>query len=300
MPVVAIDTGATKIAGAVIDENGDFLDRVQYPNTGHNGPFIIDTYTRIISDFRERFPIAATGIGAGGRIDPVNGKVLFATGAYTDYIGLTLGTEISVRCGLPAIVDNECRMAVYGERWKGAAQGYDDVFGIILGTGVGGGYVQGGKPVYGAACSTGEVGHYILYPGGKKCMCGQSGCVEQYLSGTALWQSYNSFSIAGEISSGYEFFELLDKGDIIAKKVMDKFIQDLAVCTVTISNLLSPHAILLGGGLTDTADRWWDRFETAYLENGSNHCRNITLLRAATGNNAALLGAAWMAMRLLR
>jgi len=73
----------------------------------------------------------------------------------------------------------------------------------------------------------------------------------------------------------------------------------LAICAITISNLLSPHAILFGGGLVDTSDRWWERFENAYFESGSSHCRNAALLRAATRNNASLLGAAWMAFELL-
>ena len=295
MYVVAIDTGATKIAGAVVDEKGNILAHVQHPNTGLSGPFILDTYVDIVQELREKYPVSAIGIGAGGRIDPADGRVLFATDAYSDYIGLVIGDEIEKRCGLPTVVDNECRMAVYGERWKGAAKAYADVFGIILGTGVGGGYIQGGKPVYGAACSTGEAGHFLLYPGGKNCLCGQSGCVEQYLSGTALWQSYNGLAETDDISSGYDFFRLLDSGDTTALNVMEEFISNLAVYAVSIANILSPHAILLGGGLMDTADRWWARFVNAYLANGNSHCVNVALLRAATGNNAALLGAARMA-----
>jgi len=294
--VIAIDTGATKIAAAVVSDSGDILASMQLPNTGRSGPSIIEAYLMIITEFQKSFPISAVGIGAGGRVDPLDGKVLFATDIYTDYIGISIGTEVTKQCGLPTFVDNDCRVAVYGEYWKGSAKGFEDVFGIILGTGVGGGYIQNGKPVYGSGFSAGEIGHAILHPNGKACLCGQHGCVEQYLSGTALWESYNSIAENNTISSGYEFIELLDSEDTIAKIVMETFIQDLAVCTVSVANLISPDAILFGGGVMDTANRWWKRFEEVYLSTGSTHCRSVKLLRAETGNNAALLGAAWIAL----
>ncbi|MCL2425238.1 MAG: ROK family protein [Oscillospiraceae bacterium] len=299
MLVVAIDTGATKIAGAVIDENGVILEKIQLPNIERTGSSIIEVYLDIITEFQKNYRIDAVGIGAGGRIEPTNGKVLFATDVYTDYIGLSIVDEVTKKCGLPTVVDNDCRVAVYGEYWKGAVKGFDDVFGIILGTGVGGGYIQAGKPIYGAACSAGEIGHLILHPGGKRCLCGQRGCVEQYLSGTALWESYNVLSGKKVISSGYEFFELLDDGDDSAQSILDIFIYNLAICAISIANLISPNAILFGGGLIDTADRWWNRFEETYIENGSSHCRNVSILRAKAGNNAALLGAAWMTLNSL-
>jgi len=295
MIVVAIDTGGTKIAGAAVDEDGNILHQLSYPNSGRTGPFILDTYTRIVDEMQKRFPLCAIGIGAGGRIDPTEGTVLFSTDIYKEYVGLHIGRIMSRRCGLPVAVDNDCRVAVYGERWKGAAAGFDDIFGVILGTGVGGGYILEGRPVFGAGKGAGEVGHFILHPDGRRCACGQRGCVEQYLSGTSLWQSYNRRTGGETLSSGYAFFQRLQDDDKAAEEIMDAFVADLALCAVSLSNLLSPQGILFGGGLIDTADRWWSRFESAYGELGNKHCRSTVLLRAATGNNAALLGAAWLA-----
>jgi len=328
MIVAAIDTGGTKIAGAAVDESGNILYRLSYPNTGRTGPFILDTYEQIVGDLQKKFQISAIGIGTGGRIDPRDGTVIYATSVYKDYIGLSIGTIMTKRCALPAAVDNDCRVAVCGERWKGAAQGYESVFGIILGTGAGGGFIQGGDIVPGAGFGAGEIGHLILYPGGKLCDCGQKGCAEQYISGTALWQAYNcrvgdgaagdiaggyrvgdgaAGDIAGgsrvggmEITSGYEFFQLVSGSDPLAQSILDDFTVDLATCAVSVSNLLSPQAILIGGGLIDTADIWWERFASAYNEYGNAHCRNTVLLKAATGNDAALLGAACIAFERLR
>ena len=310
MIVAAIDTGGTKIAGAAVDGDGDILYHLSYPNTGRNGVFILDTCEQIVRDLQKRFQISAIGIGTGGRIDPNGGTVVYATEVYKDYTGLSIGKIMAERCALPAAVDNDCRAAVYGECWKGAARGYDDIFGIFLGTGVGGGYILDGCLVHGAGFGAGEAGHLILHPGGKLCECGQKGCAEQYISGTALWQSYNSKAKCAEtaiknkaggaeITSGHEFFQLLRGLDPVAQSIMDEFTVDLAVCAVSLSNLLSPQVILIGGGLIDTADMWWERFISAYYESGNAHCRNTVILRAATGNNAALLGAARIAFERL-
>jgi len=300
MIVVAIDTGGTKIAGAAVNEDGTILHKVSYPNSGRSGQFILDTYVQIVEELQKEFQISAIGIGAGGRIDTSVGKLVFATAMYQDYIGLPIGTIMKEQCGLPVAVDNDCRVAIYGERWKGVAGKFDDTFGIILGTGVGGGYVLNGKPVYGSGLGAGEVGHMILHPTGKACLCGQVGCAEQYLSGTALWQSYNKKAKGTTISSGYELFQLFRSKDIVAQNIVKNFTTDLAICAVSISNLLSPKAILIGGGLADTADDWWADFEREYEKRGNKHCKNTKLLRASTGNNAALLGAAWIAFERLR
>jgi len=103
-----------------------------------------------------------------------------------------------------------------------------------------------------------------------------------------------------EITSGYEFFQLLSGGDPLAQSILDDFTVDLAACAVSVSNLLSPQAILIGGGLIDTAGIWWERFASAYNDYGNAHCRNTVLLRAATGNDAALLGAACIAFERLK
>jgi len=299
MIVVAIDTGGTKIAGAAVDEEGNILSRVRYSNTGRSGAFMLDTYEKIVNEFRKEFVLSAIGIGAGGRIDPVDGKVIYSTDIYSDYIGLRIGTIMSERCGLPVAVDNDCRVAIYGERWKGAAQGYDSIFGIIIGTGVGGGYIHDGKTVYGSGFGAGEVGHQILHPNGKLCKCGQKGCVEQYVSGSALWEAYNDNVGLTKISSGYEFFRELDNGDSMARDVLNAFADNLAMCAVSISNLFSPKAILLGGGIIDTADLWWEHFEKSYTTIGNVHSKKTAFIKAAAGNDAALLGAAWMAHRVL-
>jgi len=300
MIVAAIDTGGTKIAGAAITAQGEILDRIRIPNTGRSGPFIMDSYFKIIDTLREKYEISAIGIGAGGRINPETGKVLYAVGIYKDYIGLEIKDILQKRYKLPVAVDNDCRVALYGEKWLGAIKDYNKVFGLILGTGVGGGLLIDGTGVYGQNGGFGEIGHAILHAGGRQCTCGQSGCVEQYLSGTALYKIYNDRGVCPKISSGYEFFRLLEENDSCAKSVIKDFVDDLAICAVTCANIFDPQVLLFGGGIVDTHRHWWSEFSEKYYAYGNIHTRKVPLIRASKGNDAAILGAAFIALNQLK
>lgn len=295
MIAAAIDTGGTKIIGAAVDDTGRILEKVKLSNTGRTGKFIMDAYKTIIKKLQEQYFIEAIGIGAGGRIDEKEGKVLYAVGIYSDYIGLPIKHCIEKEFKLPVAVTNDCKAALIGEKWMGKAQKIQNVIGIILGTGVGGGVICDDKLLNGCAGGFGEIGHIILYPNGRACTCGQRGCAEQYLSGTALWSSYNEHIVKEKIFSGYEFFEKIDASDFTARKVLEQFKKDLAYFSVTCANVFDPEMLLFGGGLLDTAKYWWDDFVMMYHEIGSEHTRKKKLERAVKGNEAALLGAAKLA-----
>ncbi|MDR1651002.1 MAG: ROK family protein [Synergistaceae bacterium] len=292
--VAALDVGGAKIAAAAVDEDGKILHRTRYANEG-GGAFVLDVCGRAVRGLMERFDISAVGISTVGHVEPAAGRIEFAVNI-EGYAGVAMGDEMRERTGLPAAVGNDGRMALFGERWKGAAQGCGDIFGVVLGTGVGGGYVTGGVPVYGAGYAAGEIGHSILYPGGYPCPCGQNGCAEQYISGSALWKNYNRRAGAHLISSGHDFFKLLEEGGGTARDVLADFVSDLASCAVSIANILAPEAIIFGGGLMDTSDRWWESFKESYLKQGNPRVRVTRLVKAALGNDAALIGAAWSAL----
>lgn len=298
MIAAAIDTGGTKIGGAAVDENGTILKKIRIENTGRTGPFIMDTYRRILTELQKDFTLDAIGVGAGGRIDEEEGKVLYAVGIYKDYIGLPIRQLLEQEFCLPTAVTNDCRAAVAGEQWLGAAVGYQDVTGVILGTGLGGGVVSRGRLLPGSFGGLGEIGHMILHPGGRPCTCGQRGCAEQYLSGTALWKSYNQQVGREQLHSGYDFFSLIDENDKTALTILEAFQRDLALLTVTLANLLDPELILIGGGLSDTAAYWWDGFLDCYHQTGNLHTKNQNLVLASKGNDAPLLGAAHLAFNL--
>lgn len=292
MQVIAIDTGGTKIAGALVDSAGNILQKVQFPNEGRCGTFIMNTYRRIIEELGKNGGYDAVGIGAGGRIAAQTGKVLYAVDIYQDYIGLEIKKTLEMEFQKPVFVTNDCRAALLGEVWQGGACGYEKVLALILGTGVGGGFLYNGELLDGNKGGLGEFGHMILHPGGHLCKCGQKGCVEQYLSGTALWHNYNTLQNEEQIHSGYEFFRLLEEGNSAAARVLENFTEDLAVCLVNLANAFDPDAILLGGGLIDVHSFWWDEMQKKFRSYGNIHVKSLPLLAARNGNGAALIGAA--------
>jgi glucokinase len=218
---------------------------------------------------------------------------------YTNYEGRNLREELEAVSHTPVSVNNDCYVGVYGEIWMGAAQGYSAVTGVMLGTGVGGAIYENGRFLHGGHFGAGELGHQILHRGGIPCFCGQAGCVERYVSGTALWEQYNLKTGREAISSGYEFFDLLHAGDEAAKAVLDTFVDDLSFVMVNIANLCDPGAFLVGGGLADTRGDWADMLQQRYESYAGPYLRKTPIIYASRGNDAALLGAAKFAIDVL-
>lgn len=300
MNVIAIDTGLTKIAGAVVDKEGRIVEKGRWVRKG-NGPTpkhdTMDVYREIVQTYKQHYEVAAVGVGAGGRVDVKTGMFNFGTGGpNTGWYGVNIIKEVEEFAECTVAIENDCKAAMIGECWKGATKDYDTVLGAILGTGYGGGYMYLGKMVYGGRYGAGELGHGILYPDGRKCFCGQNGCAEMYCSGTALWQGYNEHVGRAVISTGYEFFKLIEANDSVAKRILDKFSHDLALTLVSYANLFDPEVILVGGGLTDTAQYWWDDMLKYYRQEGIWFVQKIPIVKCALGNDAALLGAAKIAL----
>ena len=239
MPIVAaIDTGGTKIVGAAVDEKGNILKEIRIPNTERNGSFIMDTYRKLIWELDSEYEISAVGIGAGGRIDEESGTVLYAVDIYKDYIGLQIGKILENEFAVPVEVTNDCRAAVIGEHWMGAARGAKDVFGIILGTGVGGGYYTEGHMIRGYRGGNAEIGHMILHPGGRKCYCGRRGCADTYVSARRL-----SDISGGELKA---FFDGLEEGNALYRDAWEEYLDNLSLL---ISNIRVSFdcRLILGG-----------------------------------------------------
>ena len=131
-------------------------------------------------------PVLGIGVGSAGRIDSVSGKVIYATDNLPGWTGVMLADEIAEAVNIPVYAENDVNVAAIGEAWVGAAQHCNTFALIALGTGVGGAIVNEGRMLHGVLGGAGEIGHTILVPGGLPCNCGQRGCLEQYVSGTAL------------------------------------------------------------------------------------------------------------------
>ena len=294
--VIGIDLGGTKINTVVTDENGNeiFWRTSQTPQTG-----VVEALIEAIKLARSFCKDCSTalGIGSPGYVNSRDGRILYSSGVIQDWIDIPLKEILEEHFALPVNVENDANVAAIGEGWLGAARNLSDYFVLTLGTGVGGAFVsQELGLLHGASWRGGEVGHAILYPQGRLCKCGQKGCVEQYLSGTALAQRYSA--LGGSATQAIEVFKAVARGEKRAWRVRDEFTRDLAILLVNLQQILDPTCFIIGGGLVHAHQLWWHNLLEALTQLGNNGTE-ISIKPALLGNKAGAYGAARLALQLL-
>ncbi|AFK87301.1 ROK family protein [Thermoanaerobacterium saccharolyticum] len=283
--VIGIDIGGTKILGGVIGSNGDLIKFKETSTDANLGrDHILKKLFSVLDDLFDT-DIEGIGIGSAGRINFNTGEVIYATDNLPGWTGINLKEIISQKYKTKTIVENDVNAAIIGENWLGSAKSFKDVLMITLGTGVGGAIILDGKLIRGSHFSAAEIGHTILYPGGKRCNCGQNGCVEQYISGTAIYKRYNEIVGSNLVSSAKDVFNLYMKNDKISKLVVDEFVKSLSLLIFNIRNFIDPEIIILGGGVTNSKDLWWE-----YLKSQIKCDLNISI--AGLNNFSTVYGAA--------
>lgn len=292
---IGLDIGGTKIQGAVIDESGEILKTYRLETCAREGKDkVLENISKII-DFLKTDEIEAIGVGTPGFIDSENGIVTFA-GNIDGWTGLNLKKEIEKISNLPVFIENDANIALVCEKWLGAGKGFNDIVMITIGTGLGGAvYNEKMGLLSGSHFQGAELGHLILHPNGEYCTCGQSGCAESYCSGTALVRHYEE--LTRNRLSGAEIFKISEK-DENAKKVIDRFTSDLAWFLTSLRNVFDPELIIIGGGVINSKDYWWDDV----LKNFKNYCHlseEIEIKPAKFLNDSGVIGAGRIAMERL-
>lgn len=292
---IGLDIGGTKIQGAVIDESGEILKTYRLETCAREGKDkVLENISKII-DFLKTDEIEAIGVGTPGFIDSENGIVTFA-GNIDGWTGLNLKKEIEKISNLPVFIENDANIALVCEKWLGAGKGFNDIVMITIGTGLGGAvYNEKMGLLSGSHFQGAELGHLILHPNGEYCTCGQSGCAESYCSGTALVRHYEE--LTRNKLSGAEIFKISEK-DENAKKVIDRFTSDLAWFLTSLRNVFDPELIIIGGGVINSKDYWWDDV----LKNFKNYCHlseEIEIKPAKFLNDSGVIGAGRIAMERL-
>jgi fructokinase len=293
---IGIDLGGTKIEGAAIDGDGAVRvrRRVATPAGDYHATIAaISTLVRRIEG--EIGEAASIGIAMPGTISPATGVVKNANS--TCLIGRPLQRDIEAALGRPTRLANDANCFALSEATDGAAAGLPTVFGVILGTGVGGGVAIGGRVLLGANAIAGEWGHNPLpWPTadespGPRCYCGRSGCIETFLSGPGL--SADHFRQTGQRLSPAAIADGTGEGDAASHATLERYMDRLARSLATVINLIDPDAIVLGGGLSgitalyEGVPRLWTRYVFSD--------RVVTrLLPPAHGDSSGVRGAAWL------
>jgi glucokinase len=284
--VIGIDIGGTKILGGIIDSEGKLIEIRELPTDASQGRVaILNNVFRIIDGIIDR-NIEGIGVGSAGRINYNTGVVDYATDNLPGWSQFKLKEALEQKYNIPVIADNDVNAAAIGEKWVGAARNYKNFVMLTLGTGVGGAIVLNGDIIRGSHWGAGEIGHMILYPDGRQCNCGHKGCLEQYVSGSAISKRYNHLAGFERVRNAKEVFELLKKeNDSYAKAVASEFINSLSMAIVSLKNIIDPELFIIGGGLINSRELWWDEL-IRLLGN------DVKIVSAVLGNKAAIFGAA--------
>jgi len=295
MKVLGIDIGGSQIKGAVIDEFGhlEFDSKINTDITQGRDGILKGLHQVIEVLLNNQSHVSAIGIGSAGRIDAIKGLVHYATDNLPNWSGFHLQKYVEERYHLPTIIENDANAALIGEKWMGAGVGYQDILMLTLGTGVGGASILNNRLHHGSHFNATEYGHVILYPNGIPCNCGQTGCCEQYISGTALTKRVNEAGIP--ITHGRELFDYIKIGHLRAKNVLDDYLTDLGIVVHNINLSFDPELIIIGGGVVDSKEEWWHLFNENISKNPQIQSK---VLPALLGNKAGIYGASKLAIDL--
>lgn len=298
--VIAIDIGGTKTIGSLFDENKNILEEKRFPTNPKAGPEnLLNALFNVIDELVSKYAVDCISVGSAGRININDGSVFFASDNIPGWTGVKIKEILEERYHILTVVENDCKVAGYGEEWNGAAQGLDNYICITLGTGVGAAVKAEGKMIHGSHYSAGELGHIILHPNGRQCNCGLKGCVEQYCSGTALTKIYNEKSDS-KIETGYDYFERVKAKEPLALEVLADFVDDLFNVILTLTNSYDPDRIIIGGGLIDTREYWWDQLMEKIAASPISKLFQVDVVPAALGNKAGIYGAAYLGFKTLQ
>jgi glucokinase len=269
--VVGIDLGGTNIVvGTVAEDGSELLGLVSEPTISEQGADAvlgrIVKLTRASMAAARGKEIAGVGIGSPGPLDTKTGIVLL-----TPNLGWTnfpLRDRLARALDLPATLDNDANCAIFGEWWRGAARGSDHVVGFTIGTGIGGGIVLGGKIYRGASDVAGEIGHMSIDSNGRRCKCGNYGCLEAYASGPAIALRAVEATEAGQPTRLPEYVNgQLDKitaqtvyqaahdGDELAEEVVSETAKFLGAGIANMVNIFNPEIVVVFGGVTYAGER---------------------------------------------
>ncbi len=287
---IGIDLGGTKIEGVVLDRNSTELLRKRIETRQVEG------YQAILHKIAELVLLlenevgkpCSVGIGTPGAISAVTGKMKNSNTACLN--GQPLLEDLQALLNRPLRIANDANCFTLSEALNGAGAGYDVVFGVIMGTGVGGGIVFKRQLHSGPQHIGGEWGHNILESNGPDCYCGQKGCVETFLSGPGLAADFYRNGGNTEITTN-GIVALAAQGDSLAEAAMQRFFDRFGRAMATVVNILDPDVIVLGGGLSNI-DRLYTESRAKVAQYVFNDQFITPMLRNIHGDSSGVLGAA--------
>lgn len=290
---IGIDFGGTKIEAAALDASGAFTARIREPNPGN-----YDAALRLVADLIARVeakagPAHSVGLAIPGSPSPRTGLIRNANSTYLN--GRCFGDDLEATLGRPVRLANDANCLALSESADGAGVGAASLFGVILGTGCGGGLVIDGKLVEGAHGVAAEIGHISLpWPSadeapGPACWCGLHGCLETWVSGTGFQRDHEAAS--GRARTAQAIVDVARAGDVQAVAALNRYIDRLGRALAMVVNLADPEVFVLGGGMSNV-DELYDRLPQVVARHVFSDHWDGRIVPAKWGDSSGVRGAA--------
>lgn len=305
--VIGVDLGGTNLRSAILTRSGALIDRTKRATIASEGHRQV--IQRLIDDINAQrkgaevrgLRIDAVGVGAPGVIQADTGVVIKSPN-FPDWNELPLKKELEQGVGIPVFVENDANAAAFGEHWRGAGKDVRSLIFITLGTGVGGGIILDGKIWHGADGMAGEVGHMTILPEGRKCGCGNRGCLEMYASSRGIVMSYREIRTregATEVPEGITseiIYNAAREGERSALTVMELMGRSLGIGIANLINIFNPEMVVIGGGVREAWPLFIDAARREILQRAFAYPAERTkLVPSELGDDAGMVGAAAVA-----
>ncbi|MDY6855403.1 MAG: ROK family protein [Thermodesulfobacteriota bacterium] len=311
---IGVDLGGTNLRTGIVDQRGNILKSLKRQSQAKEGKEnVINRITDLLIEacsISNEFQREVKGIciGAPGFLNIKKG-IISESPNLPGWKDVALKKEIEKRRNFPPIVlQNDANCFTFGEWWTGAGNGYKNIAGITLGTGVGGGVILGNRIWLGDDGTAGEIGHIIVEPSGLKCECGRNGCLESYASGTAIVKQAVQALKKGEISTlknrvkenlnaitAKMVSEEAAKGDRLSLDIMNEAGRYLGIAIASIINLLNIGRFVIGGRVAGSGDSILEPAREEVLKRAINPpIKDQVIVQARLGDDAGIIGAAGM------
>jgi glucokinase len=314
--VAAVDLGGTKIFAGIVTSEGAILTRLVEPSRDLAGrpAALLDRMAEMVRlaaaeagvPFEQ---LAAVGVGVPGSLDLERAVVDVAPNI--EWVQVPARDELAARLpGKPVFLENDVRAAALAEHRLGAGVGTTSMLAVLVGTGVGGGIILGGRLYHGSGGGAGEIGHMVIKAGGPRCGCGQIGCLEALAAREAVAgyveravargrRTVLTGLVAGELSTltSQHLAAAISAGDAVAVRAAQESARYVGIAIGSVVNLLDPQLVVLGGGIVEALGQPYVDWAAAHARPNilARAARDLPIVAATLGANVGLLGAAYTA-----
>ncbi len=308
-----IDVGGTKIYAVVINETGEILGRAKL-KTGEETEFevvfkkILECYQMVCQNSQIEEPlIKAVGLAVPSSVDRIHRIIKHAPNL--GWKNIKFSEPLKVGFGKPVFVDNDVNMGVFGEYHFGAGKGLKSIYGMFVGTGIGGGYVFDGQIIRGIGYTAAEVGHMIIKMRGPKCNCGQRGCLEAFAAKAGMMNYMKNLvdkqgkpTILEKLAPNWRttigssaLRKAYKKGDKVVLKALKRSANAIGVAAANLISVVGVDAIIIGGGVIEELSGFFmPLIKKSMLKHTfANGAEGVALLESQLGDDAVALGSAW-------